>query len=432
MKGTLRLALSVVLLGFYALPASLSAVSPILSNADTLDFDVEFVNLAALSPDLSRLDVYVRVVYDELQFIKAPSDSFAAEYMVSIDVEADAGDQIDSQEFKDKVLLPTIEKVNSRQEFKMSRTSFELPPGSYIVNVKVEDPETKRSMERSQKVELRDFGGEEVLVSDILFLDDIDERDDGKLVFHPRVSSLQNPASRILVYFEVYNVAPTDSSWVEYQVLDAEGKVMSENKYWNRSQGRITQNFVDLRGDELSHGYYSVKVKVKYKGQTRELHKEFDWYLEGMPRFLADIDEAIDVLKYVASKEDYKYLRNLAEEDKYDEFVKFWAKLDPTPETNENELLDAYYERVRYANENFGHMGKAGWKTDRGWVHILLGPPDTINREPYYNRSSFGKTVKAIQVWVYHKYNRQLVFFDDDGFGDYRLQNPATLYEILR
>ena len=38
--------------------------------------------------------------------------------------------------------------------------------------------------------------------------------------------------------------------------------------------------------------------------------------------------------------------------------------MDPTPKTEFNELMDEYYRRVSYANENF-----EGWK--EGWKQIV-------------------------------------------------------------
>jgi hypothetical protein len=68
-----------------------------------------------------------------------------------------------------------------------------------------------------------------------------------------------------------------------------------------------------------------------------------------------------------------------------------------------------------------------------GWVFIMLGPADQIERVPFNQTYSgtFGRTVKAIQVWQYYKYNREFLFLDENGFGEYRLDNPQTLYEIL-
>jgi len=43
-----------------------------------------------------------------------------------------------------------------------------------------------------------------------------------------------------------------------------------------------------------------------------------------------------------------------------------------------------------------------------------------------------GRTIKGFEVWTYYRYNRQLFFVDENGFGEYRLDNPDALYEMLK
>ncbi|MCK7489483.1 MAG: GWxTD domain-containing protein [Anaerotruncus sp.] len=46
----------------------------------------------------------------------------------------------------------------------------------------------------------------------------------------------------------------------------------------------------------------------------------------------------------------------------------------PYPDTTENEFQKEYEERVRYADQNFGHYSpKRGSQTDRGFFYVVLG-----------------------------------------------------------
>ena len=115
-------------------------------------------------------------------------------------------------------------------------------------------------------------------------------------------------------------------------------------------------------------------------------------------------------------------------------YLEFWEKRDPTPGTSQNELQREYYDRVKYANENFYGYRKPGWKTDMGWAYVKLGAPDSIDRNPFNQRFAEmpGRTIKGFEVWTYYRYNRQLFFVDENGFGEYRLDNPDALYEMLK
>ena len=45
----------------------------------------------------------------------------------------------------------------------------------------------------------------------------------------------------------------------------------------------------------------------------------------------------------------------------------------PNPSTPENEFKQSFFERVRYANENYGVL-EPGWRSDRGRLYIKYGP----------------------------------------------------------
>ena len=100
-------------------------------------------------------------------------------------------------------------------------------------------------------------------------------------------------------------------------------------------------------------------------------------------------------------------------------FFQFWKKRDPTPETEYNELMEEYFGRVDYTNEYFDASWRPGWETDLGMIYILFGTPDEIQRTNPRSSSS-----AVYQIWYYYRVNKQFVFKDQNGFGDYRLDTP--------
>jgi GWxTD domain-containing protein len=101
-------------------------------------------------------------------------------------------------------------------------------------------------------------------------------------------------------------------------------------------------------------------------------------------------------------------------QEKKKRFDRFWKELDPTPDTEFNELQNEFYQRVAYANEHFSQMGDDGWRTDRGQIYIIYGPPDTVEHQTDQNFREF-------EIWRYNELNREFVFWDRDGSGDYQL-----------
>jgi hypothetical protein len=78
-----------------------------------------------------------------------------------------------------------------------------------------------------------------------------------------------------------------------------------------------------------------------------------------------------------------------------------------------------YFERIDFANRNFARGSLfEGWRTDRGKVYIILGPPDYIVDEP------FNASGDAYQIWYYYDRGYNLIFVQRYITGDYDLQNP--------
>ncbi len=78
------------------------------------------------------------------------------------------------------------------------------------------------------------------------------------------------------------------------------------------------------------------------------------------------------------------------------EIDNFWLKAAGTTE-KARELIKIYYNRVKYANVYFT-SDREGWKTDRGMIYILFGPPPKL-----YKSNNEEK-------WVYTQSNQEVPF----------------------
>ena len=99
-----------------------------------------------------------------------------------------------------------------------------------------------------------------------------------------------------------------------------------------------------------------------------DLHKEYQRWLDEEVRWI------------ITPEERAAFLRLSKDEDRDQFVVAFWLRRDPTPGTAENEFKEEHYRRLAYANEHFAYE-IPGWKTDRGRVYIVYGPPSDIKTE---------------------------------------------------
>lgn len=85
---------------------------------------------------------------------------------------------------------------------------------------------------------------------------------------------------------------------------------------------------------------------------------------------------------YILTPEERAVFVRLSTSEEKDQFIEqFWARRDPDPRTAHNEFKEEHYRRIAYVNEHF-KSGEAGWKTDRGRIYILYGPPDQREASP--------------------------------------------------
>ena len=82
---------------------------------------------------------------------------------------------------------------------------------------------------------------------------------------------------------------------------------------------------------------------------------------------------------YLMTDDEYRSFRHLRSGSERRSFIRnFWERRDPLPDTEENELEREFWDRVRTADAHFGQNVKPGWKTERGKLFILLGPPENF------------------------------------------------------
>ncbi len=380
-------------------------------------FYYDMVNVASDKPGLSRLNIYVEIPYDALQFIKSDG-LFAAKYEFSVIMKDSDGNQVDGDITQEEVVVDNYDLTNSRKKFSLSYLSFHLEPGKYNVSIMVMDIDTKKASKVEPKVKLRSFEKKDVSISDITIADKVIFDSLGVNTIHPQVASyVRSYSTELFCYFEIYSrIEKNDNFEVKYEIQDDDNKKIQEQAYDTPKIGSRTLTAFKVNTSKLSHGKYSIVLKVGQKGKHDAVKKIFMVRSIGIPSTIVDLDEAIEQLKYVAEKSDVKELKNSPKSERLQKFEEFWEEHDPTEGTAANELRDEYYRRVQFANQSFSTF-RDGWKTDRGMIYIIFGPPNDIERHP------FDRAHKPYELWSYYKLNYQFLFMDESGFGEYRLQN---------
>ncbi|MCK5146632.1 GWxTD domain-containing protein [bacterium] len=371
------------------------------------------------TPGKTKVDFIYQIKHDALQFLMKDS-IYCASYEFAIQIKSDKKEVMDTKIFSRHISVKHYDETLSRKDFDSAEQNFMLPPGNYNISIALTDDGTKKTARRNFKLKVPGLERNEIDVSSIIFGFTSESDGDKEAVWYPVVDNVVPEDHRqITMRFTVYNRSNLNRMPVRYELKSL--KKSNKDKRENELSVEIADsiNYVELPIDlyDLSPGSYEIKIeladgkfKIKRKS-TIVLH------LDGLPVYAADLDDAINSLVHIADGKELKKIKKAKGDEKSTLFFQFWEANDPSPGTPANELMDEYYRRVAYTMRQFGRYNP-GWRTDRGRIYILLGPPDDVNRR------HFEPNVDPYEVWFYSQYNRTFLFVDENGYGEYRLKTP--------
>jgi GWxTD domain-containing protein len=337
-----------------------------------------------------------------------------------------------------------------------------LEPGLYrltVVGYDTGNDEVRDSV--SFPLQLKTIPEEHIALSDIQFANSIRQipQEPENYFYKNTLEVIPNP-SRIFgvghpilfYYFEVYNLlaaAEEGEYTVTTAVYDAVG-----NQFHNRSYNkrRAHESSVEV-GTVNTSGYHSgtYTLTITLLDPENNIHanasRRFFVYNpqhditadgEAIPRegVIASVysvmtEEELDTefnrMRYITSSQDrqaYDRLETKPEKQQY--LYEFWRRVDPDPASSFNPIRSEYLARVEHANEQFGFGFREGWRSDRGRVFIVYGPPDEYERYP--SRSD----TKPYEIWHYNNIQGGVVFIfvDRTGFQDYQLVHSTHRNEL--
>ncbi len=381
----------------------------------------------------ARIDVYLMVPWESLEFVKS-GDYYGAKYNVKVEVIDSLGNTV-----KDKFIE---RKARTREyfaaqggtgEFDIEQLFFHAAKGSYTVETVLIDKFSNKELRRSRSVSALDFSDYPFSLSGIMLVSSI-EANNGGYVITPHVSdNVSRLEYDFFVFFEIYNDTTYQDVDFIYQILDTGGdKLFESDRIRKNVSDSISRHYLKIETQKnLPSGEYLIRLIALPPSDDKEF-SESDYLAIAQRsikvrrtiagKVLTDIDNAIRQLRYAASSSEIKKMQDAeTEEDKIRLFESFWEKRDPTPNTERNEAFNQYYSRMEFANQKFKSYTK-GWLTDMGHVYIVHGSPYNVERFRRYGDN------RIYERWIYQN-NREFIFVDNSGFGDFRLYRPMTVTE---
>jgi len=378
--------------------------------------DFSFIGLADPMPDKEniKLTVHIKIPYSELKFTRS-ADKYAANYEIGITI-ADADDErINGEIWKDSIIVDTYDDTRRDNQYIHAQSSFVLPASPLSLSVRVTDLFTRKTRVLTDAVDHSGMYDQSLALGNIAIINGAQGSESRSILteqtffeiidilrFQIRLSGLQGPYQLQYSLFHKDEVVETVEDLID-TVAAIDTLLYYEMPLTDMTYSSYTLVFTATDGKEAT-----VKTRSKFRV-----------HIQGIGYEVGDLEQAIKQLRYIADDREINFMLEGSEEDRYNKFKAFWLERDPSPGTGPNELMEEYYRRVGFSIEAFTNV-QEGWRTDRGMVYILFGPPDEIEAGP------FELSTKPYEIWHYYHLNREFIFVDQTGFGDYRLENPYS------
>ncbi|MGH7598790.1 MAG: hypothetical protein ACREOI_20750, partial [bacterium] len=128
-----------------------------------------------------RVEVYIGMVNDILQFVKASSDSeetggYRAQYEMNVTIWDKKNNLIDSRNWKRELTVSSFEATNDRKKFNLERAAFDLPPGEYEIALEITDRDTGKNLRERRPLKLAESDGQHLRFSSVAFTEPFSPR----------------------------------------------------------------------------------------------------------------------------------------------------------------------------------------------------------------------------------------------------------------
>ncbi|NOZ07991.1 MAG: GWxTD domain-containing protein [FCB group bacterium] len=349
----------------------------------------------AADPDQIQVTVWIKIPNQNLVFFKADTSFHAkVEYSLAI-VDPGTKKQVSQKTWTENIGLDYYEDTRDPKLNHIAYAAFTLPGGTYEFSVIIRDKDSKHSwkLHKTYEVEPLEYW------SDIIPL----VRHNGHFV---NVGSVLSDADTVFCKFQLSPLQNAEDLQVRYSIIQDDSTLTTGAAAVENIGAQVYLFAIPLR--EQWSGALTIKV------MSGEHQKEFDVAIhrDMLDRYIGDIEESTKWMSVILPYADYQQLKRMKPNEQRLYLIDYWKARDPSPGTEFNELMDQFYTRVEYANNNFGVLTE-GWRSDQGRIYIQYGKPAKVENS---GTDGYGR---SYQIWYYQS-NKRFIFLND-GFGDYRM-----------
>lgn len=398
-------------------------------------------DLACFRYDSSQVytELYYAVPLSGLKFVKTETGSWQAQALIRVSISKN--DSLWREEaWKMEKNVAALAEIQSGQAM-VDVARYVTTPGTYRFVMSWEDLHTPGAVQTMpREITVANFPAGSLSLSQIelaIAIKTIPPEANNRfykngLEIIPKPDAIFGAQAPLLYYYvEVYNLSSASFSGAyrtHCQILDANGQpapMMRPRLQTKRAQAASAEAGM-FNVSALPTGVFDLQFAIVDSNQAilQSTSKRFYVYQPDSTKAMAhvpaiteqvsreyqmanekELDEHFARAKYIADREEIKAYKSLTSAEAKRKFLTaFWQRRDPTANTARNEFKLDYDSRLAYANEHLQNYSRAGWKTDRGRVYIVYGPPDDVERF-VNNALSY-----AYEIWHYDRIEGGVIF----------------------
>jgi GWxTD domain-containing protein len=252
---------------------------------------------------------------------------------------------------------------------------------------------------------------------------------------HFEKNQLFNPVLRVNEYVNlVYSRGPVDSLFISFykpfrEVPDPPSMLLPEKTLDYEPEKVVAIHYSDTIPMMFPRdGIYICSVTRKIKEGFTFLNLGTNYPSMTTPEVM------IEPLAYLASQDEVAELRSSVKPKVA--LDAFWVKCGGNIDKS-RELIRIYYTRVHYSNYYFTSY-KEGWRSERGMIYIIYGPPDKVYKTSEGEswgykkpgiKSRWGDRYGVKDDYLFFNFKKKENIFSDNDFFLSRSETLVTYWD---
>ena len=272
----------------------------------------DFLNFASEQEGKTRLDIFIQVPYQEIQFVKS-TKGFSAAYTVTVSVYDDEDKEklLVEKSWKEKIDAIDFEQTVSKDNYNLSLKSFHLVPREYFIVTSVEDEDSRKKFASENLYNVRDLT-KKVSISDLMLVSN-QRYIEGSNKILPNVSrNITSKRDGIPMFFEIYSDNSSEVK-IEFTIKDEDDDIIHKDTISKQLIPDRNQIIHTVKDISLGLGNYKITVVIldSSSNKVAAVDKSFISRWVGIPAAIQDLNKAVDQLVYIATPTDMSFIEEL-------------------------------------------------------------------------------------------------------------------------